>query len=546
MNDNFGKRDWVEVPVERILLELENKNTLQQGWSPRCEKFPSNSEENWGVLKTTAIQKGEFQSYHNKQLPPHLSPRPQIEVKKGDILMTCAGPRLRCGVACLVRNTRPKLMMSGKMYRFKANERIVLSEFLEYHLHTSKSWRDIDKMKTGISDSGLNLTHGRFKKLIVKIPPLPIQQAIVQKLETLLTNLDHGVAQLEKAKAQLAIYRQAVLKKAFEGELTKAWRSQQKDLPTATELLAQIKAARQAHYEQQIADWETAVETWEQEGKEGRKPKKPRKLKELPEMGKEELEKLGELPKGWKWERFKNIVHDSCLGKMLDKRKNIGEFQSYLGNINVRWGSFNLENLSKMRFEKHEEERFSLKKGDLVICEGGEPGRCAIWKSDKHVKIQKALHRVRFFNSFIKVNYVYHFLCFSSKNRHLTKYFTGTTIKHLTGKGLEKVEFPICAPQEQAQIVQEIESRLSVCDKLVETIETSLAKAKALRQSILKKAFEGRLLTAEEVAVCRAAADYEPASVLLERIQAEKAAAEAEQKQQRSRKRKKKGAIKKG
>ena len=104
---------WERVEIEEVLDFLENGNTLQQGWSPRCEREPSTDESSWGVLKTTAIQVGEFQPEHNKRLPESLKPKPHIEVKQGDILMTCAGPRSRCGVACLVRKSRKKLIMSG-------------------------------------------------------------------------------------------------------------------------------------------------------------------------------------------------------------------------------------------------------------------------------------------------------------------------------------------------------------------------------------------------------------------------------------------------
>ena len=89
-------------------------------------------------------------------------------------------------------------------------------------------------------------------------------------------------------------------------------------------------------------------------------------------------------------------ITESCLGKMLDAKKNKGEYQPYLANINVRWGSFDLEKLSLMRFEKDEEERYGIKYGDLIMCEGGEPGRCAIWRDElPNMKIQKALHRIR-------------------------------------------------------------------------------------------------------------------------------------------------------
>jgi type I restriction enzyme, S subunit len=81
----------------------------------------------------------------------------------------------------------------------------------------------------------------------------------------------------------------------------------------------------------------------------------------------------------YNWKRVKlSDIADLCLGKMLDKEKNKGEFQPYLANINVRWGSFDVKNLNEMRFEESEKDRYALQFGDIVMCEGGEPGRCAI------------------------------------------------------------------------------------------------------------------------------------------------------------------------
>ena len=139
------------------------------GWSPQCEKEPATKIEIWGVLKTTSIQPGEFQPEHNKRLPAHFEPRPSIEVRSGDLLLTNAGPRARCGIPCLVRTTRPRLMLSGKMYRFRPEPEIVDPRFLELFLLSPVAQARIDKMKTGISDSGLNLTQGRFLQLRVPV-----------------------------------------------------------------------------------------------------------------------------------------------------------------------------------------------------------------------------------------------------------------------------------------------------------------------------------------------------------------------------------------
>jgi type I restriction enzyme S subunit len=126
------------------------------------------------------------------------------------------------------------------------------------------------------------------------------------------------------------------------------------------------------------------------------------------------------------------------------------------------------------------------------------------------MKIQKALHRVRLFDGSLLNTFVLSFLKYSSQTGHLERYFTGTTIKHLTGAGLANFAIPLCPYEEQHAIVAEIEARLSVVDKLEETIATSLQQAEALRQSILKQAFAGKLVPQDS--------NDEPAEKLLARI----------------------------
>ena len=189
---------------------------------------------------------------------------------------------------------------------------------------------------------------------------------------------------------------------------------------------------------------------------------------------------------------FGNIT-DARLGKMLDKEKNTGTPQRYLRNINVRWFHFDLSDLLEMRIEADEMEKYSVQYGDLVICEGGEPGRCAVWEKQEPIYYQKALHRIRFTDGSNPKFYMY-YLWFSAQTGQLKNFFTGTSIKHLTGQSLAKVPVPNTDKNTQDDIVSEIEFRLSVCDSIEQTIDTSLQKAEALRQSILKQAFEGTLV----------------------------------------------------
>ena len=186
-------------------------------------------------------------------------------------------------------------------------------------------------------------------------------------------------------------------------------------------------------------------------------------------------------------------ISKSRLGKMLDKEKNVGTPRGYLRNINVRWFSFDLSDVKEMRIEDSEIDKYSIQKDDLLICEGGEPGRCAVWEKDDTFYYQKALHRVRFSIETNPRFYMY-YIWFVAQTGKLNPYFTGTGIKHLTKQSLERLPVPKVTKEIQDKIVDEIESRLSVCNCIEQTVEMSLKLEKALRQSILKSAFEGRMV----------------------------------------------------
>ena len=326
----------------------------------------------------------------------------------------------------------------------------------------------------------------------LKVPlfPYAVQKNIVAKIEELFSELDSGIASLKTAQEQLKIYRQSLLKHAFEGKLTEQWRKDNADkLETPEQLLARIQTERETRYQQQLEEWKQAVKDWEAKGKEGKKPSKPTKFK--PTQNAEEQD--FQIPTKWALAELSTLAYESVLGKMLDKQKNTGVDQDYLGNINVRWGYFDLNNLKQMKIEETEESRYSLNQGDLVVCEGGEPGRCAIWKGENGVIfIQKALHRIRFTESYLPT-FAYYYLTYAVPLERVVKHFTGTTIKHLTSTGLGKVQFPICSLAEQQEIVNQLEEKLSIIEQNEKEIESALAKAELLRQSILKKAFSGLL-----------------------------------------------------
>ena len=165
----------------------------------------------------------------------------------------------------------------------------------------------------------------------------------------------------------------------------------------------------------------------------------------------------------WGRKRLADVA-DLCLGKMLDQNKNRGEYLPYLANVNVRWGSFDLSGLREMRFESHETGRYGLRYGDIVMCEGGEPGRCAIWKDEQPgMMIQKALHRIRA-RAGLDNRFLYYSLLHKGRTGGFAPLFTGATIKHLPGQNLAKIE--VALPPLPVQ--ERVADALSAYDDLIE------------------------------------------------------------------------------
>lgn len=262
------------------------------------------------------------------------------------------------------------------------------------------------------------------------------------------------------------------------------------------------------------------------------------------------------VPATWAWVSI-DAVAEARLGKMLDKAKNKGTPRRYLRNVNVRWFDFDLSDILEMPFEDSELLEFGLRAGDVLICEGGEPGRAAVWdERESNIYFQKAIHRVRF-SEVVDPHYFVTALRASANDGRLTEYFTGTGIKHFTGKGLATYLFPLPPLNEQRYIIAKVDELMALCDQLEiaqknreatrdRLITASLARLRApdqdragfvnharftlenlaaitarperikqLRKTILNLAVAGKLVPQNPT--------EEPAAALLERIEAEKA-----------------------
>lgn len=350
---------------------------------------------------------------------------------KDSVLMCIEGGSAGRKIGILDRD----VCFGNKLCMFRADN--VLNTYLFYFLQSAEFKRSFSGNMTGII-GGVSIK--KLKEIIMPIPPHAEQKRIVAKIEELLPHIDlydKAWSKLEKFNKRFPTdMHKSILQMAIQGKLVE----QRPEEGTGEELFQQIQAEKQSLINNGTI-------------------KKEKHLQEITEE-----EKPFDIPESWKWVRLPSIS-SLCLGKMLDHQKNTGTPMPYLRNVNVRWGRFDLDDILEMKFDDVESERFLIRKGDLVMCEGGEPGRCAVWQCESPIHFQKALHRIRFFGGVDSLLYQFVFQYYSGSGM-LNSLFTGTTIKHLTGQTLEKILIPLPPLAEQKRIIAKLEEVLLLCEKL--------------------------------------------------------------------------------
>lgn len=187
-------------------------------------------------------------------------------------------------------------------------------------------------------------------------------------------------------------------------------------------------------------------------------------------------------------------VATTALGKMLDAKNSAGTPSGYLRNVNVRWGSFDLTDVASVPLTATEKERFDIRDGDLLVCEGGEPGRCAVWRGDSSgLTYQKALHRVRPNSGDVSSNYLALMLESVVRGGEADRLFTGTTIKHLPQEKLRQIEIPLPDIATQVRVVESVRTLAERSDELEKQRGIALQRSAALRRALLAAAFSGQL-----------------------------------------------------
>ncbi len=429
-------KNWIEIKLEKICSRITKGGTpTTYGYAFQKEgiNFIKVENLNKGTVDLRSISDFISQEAHDFQK--------KSQLQEGDLLFSIAGT---IGETCIVKKEILPANTNQALAIIQGFHKVLTPNFLKFQLDSFVARKVTSKARGGAMN---NVSLGDLKNLDVLIPPVPEQRAIVAKIEQLFSELDNGIANLKAAKDKLEIYRQAVLKKAFEGELTKEWRIKQKKEIK----LEFIGFGDLCKFTQGI---------------------------QVPIPNQSEVQKKGQV-------RFLRII-DFTQGN------------------------------EPPRFIDNPGERYLVNSSDIALVRYGTVGFVC---TGKEGAIANNLFKVAPDERLINP-YLIHFL-----NSHLFKSHLkpkGATMQALSFGLIKPIPIPVFEIDEQKQIVQEIESRLSVCDNILANIEEGLEKSEALRQSILKQAFEGKLLSGEELEACRQEPDWEPAEKLLERVKNQK------------------------
>jgi type I restriction enzyme S subunit len=376
--------------------------------------------------------------------------------------------------------------------------------YLFYFVHSKYGYLNTHTKGVGIP----HIDPVVLAELPFPLSPSAEQTRIVEKLEELLSDLDAGVAELKAAQKKLGQYRQSLLKSAVDGTLTADYRKQNRSTETGAQLLERILKEHRARWEaKQLAKFQ----------KQDKTPPKDWQ-KKYPEPVKPDTADFPELPEGWVWASVEQLGYVQ-LGRQRSPSK-VGKANPtpYIRAANITEEGVDLSDVLEMDFSETEKETFALKVGDVLLTEAsGSPehvGRPAIWRHAAGLYcFQNTV--LRFSPIGIDSEYAFYSFLAMQKLGVFSKLSGGVGINHLSAGKFSKLAMPLPPIAEQQVLIENIKQKFSSCDQQLKLNAYSLKQSAAQRKNILKDAFTGQLVPQNP--------NDEPASVLLERIRAERA-----------------------
>ena len=500
---------WLCVPLSDLLLGIET------GKSFKCEERPPNQHE-IGVVKVSAVSWGDYKEGESKTCLDPARVNEASVIRAGDFLFSRANTQELVGACVIAARVSLRVMLSDKILRFRFAKE-ALKPWVVHFLRSRDGRAQIERLSTGNQESMRNIGQERVGQIRVPVPPLHEQSRIVAKLEELLSDLDAGVAELKAAQKKLAQYRQSLLKAAVEGRLTDEWRAQRPPSETGAQLLERILTERRARWEaRQLAKFK----------EQGKTPPKDWQ-KKYPEPALPDISALPELPEGWVWASIDQLAYIGTGVTPLRSRRQ------YFEGGNIPWvtsGALNDEVVTQasemVTVKALDECRLELYPvGTLLVAmygEGRTRGKCSelaipatINQAIAALVLEGAAQECKpYLKSFLLKSYD------DMRNQAL-----GGVQPNLNLHIIRSIAVPLPPVSEQMALGSHLAAQLETVQTQYAAIELCLRQSTAQRQNILRAAFSGQLVPQDP--------KDEPASVLLERIRAERAAQAAVKKPRR-------------
>ena len=352
-------------------------------------------------------------------------------------------------------------------------------------------------------------------------PPKDEQRRIVERVEALFDEIDRGVESLRAAKRAIEPYRQSLLKAAFEGRLTADWRAKNRDkLESHEKLIARAEHERRTWRRVAVEEWTQEVEAWQSAGTKGPKPRQPERISPAVALTPEELDLLPQIPEEWVFLKLSDVAAvGSGMSVSKARKLEVPVDVPYLRVANVQRGFLDLGDIKTMKIETSQTGSLRLHQWDVLFNEGGDRdklGRGWVWECQlPHCITQNHVFRASPFRRDLEWSKYISQWGNSFGRDYFEKGGKQTTnLASINKTVLKALPVPYCSPAEQAEIVRILDERLEATEVLDREIDANLARTDALRQSILKKAFSGKLIPQD--------ATDEPASTLLARIRAKR------------------------
>jgi type I restriction enzyme S subunit len=460
VSDETLPKGWLEVPFEELLVKLTNGTTTTQHKEP--PGIPVSR------IETISEAKINFQKVrYIRDISPEI--RERFILEAGDILFSHINSDSHLGKCALYKGGQE--LLHGMNLLLMRVSSAATPEFIEQYLtYLRARGYFIQIAQHAVNQSSLNQT--KINRIPIPLPPLAEQKRIVAKIEELFSELEAGEASLRQARRQLGVYRQSLLKQAFEGKLTQKWRTQNP-----------AKLGKPL-----IASTTLDVEP-------------------------------GPLPAGWAWQTLLEVADVTGGLTKNAKRDSLPKRIPYLRVANVYSNELRLDEIKDIGVTSTEAEKVRLLKGDLLIVEGNgsldQIGRVAAWNGS----VPDCGHQNHLIRARCHPNAHYAFVLMFLLSPHgrdvIEKQAASTSGLHtLSVSKVQRLPVPLCSLPEQQEIVRVLDEQFEAIERNERELEAALQRSEALRQSILKKAFTGRLVPQDP-------AD-EPASALLARLLAER------------------------